>query len=357
METATLLQNLVNRKDLDAVTASELMKCIMEGALTQSQTAAVLMGLKMKGETPVEIASFAQVMREKATDISVPELDVIDTCGTGGDGAHTFNISTVSAVIANGAGCVIAKHGNRSISSRCGSADVLEALGLVLDLPAEKLKHMLKKIGIVFLFAPSMHQAMKFVMPVRKELSIRTVFNILGPLTNPARAKKQIIGVFDEALCHLYAEVLRQMGHTEAYLVHGKDGLDEVSIHAPTLVVHLKEGKISQEEIVPEAFGIERVPLDTIRGGDSVENSRIMRNLLDGEKGPKRDCACMNAAFAIQLGLQTKSLQEAYHLAQEVIDSGKAKKVLEQWIEESRKSASPTPTTSRTPTTRTPTNR
>ncbi|MBN2144642.1 MAG: anthranilate phosphoribosyltransferase [Candidatus Aureabacteria bacterium] len=337
MDISSILNTLAERKNLDDKKASDLLRLIMDGTLTPSQTAAILMGLKMKGESAEEIAAFAQVMREKATDISVPELDLIDTCGTGGDGAHTFNISTISAVIACSAGCAVAKHGNRSISSRCGSADVLQALGLVLELPPEKLQHILQKLRIVFLFAPCLHRAMKFVMPVRKDLGIRTVFNILGPLTNPAGAKKQMIGVFNEKLCHLYADVLLRMNHDEAYIVHGRDGLDEVSICAPTLVIHLKEGKLLQSEVTPEEFGITRVSIEAIRGGDPEENSRIIRSILGGEKGPRRDIACLNAAFAIQMGLQTPSLIDAYHLAQESIDSGKAKAILSQWIEESKK--------------------
>ena len=326
------LNQLCQKKDLAPGQATFLMQEMMDGKLTSAQMAALLIALKIKGETVSEIAEFALEMRRKALDVSVPGMDFIDTCGTGGDGLHTFNISTASTLIAGAAGCKIAKHGNRSVSSKCGSADVLQALGIPIDIPPERVKLCLQKVGVAFLFAPLLHPAMGNVMPVRKELGIRTVFNMLGPLTNPARVKKQIIGVYDEKLLSWYAQVLQSMGHVEAYLVHGKDGLDEVSASAPTTVIHLKNNDIQTFEVTPEQFGIKRGSIQDISGGDAKENAAWIRKILSGEKGPRRDIACLNAAFAIVLSGVTGDLQVAYHKASAAIDSGLAQKKLDEWI-------------------------
>ncbi len=332
MNYSEILNSLSQKKDLAPGQASLLMREMMEGKYTQVQMAALLVALKMKGESIAEIAEFALEMRRNAIDVSVPGMDFIDTCGTGGDGLHTFNISTASTLIAGALGCKIAKHGNRSVSSKCGSADVLQALGIPMEGSPERLKLCLQKVGLAFLFAPLLHPAMSNIMPVRKELGIRTVFNMLGPLVNPARVKKQIIGVYDEKLCLWYAEILQRMGHLEAYLVHGKDGLDEVSGSAPTTVIHLKNGAIQSFEITPEQFGIKRHSLQDISGGDAEENADWIRKILKGEKGPRRDIACLNAAFAIKLFGITHDLQAAYIKAYEAIDSGLAQQKLEEWI-------------------------
>ena len=337
MTLSEILNFLAEKKNLDFEEASLLMEMILEGRIDPPQTAAVLMGLKSKGETTTEIAAFANAMRAKSLDMSIEGLSVLDTCGTGGDLCHTFNISTLASLIAAGAGCHIAKHGNRSISSQCGSADVLQALGVNIQEKPEKTKELIKTLGIGFLFAPDMHPAMKNVMPVRKSLGIRTVFNMLGPLTNPAKAKRQIIGVFDEGMGVNYAKVLLEMGHEEAYIVHGKDGLDEITIGAATKIVHLKDGKILEFEVTPEEFGIKRTDKKLLTGGDASANAKILLDILKGEKSPKRDIACLNAAFVIKLGSKATDLHEAYRIACETIDSGKAIDVLQKWIDSSRK--------------------
>jgi anthranilate phosphoribosyltransferase len=332
MNIPEILNSLSQKKDLESGQATLLMRNFMEGNLTHAQMAAFLIALKMKGETPLEIAEFALEMRREAIDVSVPGMDLIDTCGTGGDGLNTFNISTAAALIAGASGCKIAKHGNRSLSSRCGSADVLQALGIPIEVPPERLKLCLQKVGIAFLFAPLLHPAMGKVMPVRKELGIRTVFNMLGPLVNPARVQKQMIGVYDEKLCTSYAEILQHMGHREAYVVHGKDGLDEVSLSGPTTVVHLKNNKIETFEVTPEQFGIKPHSIQDISGVSAEENAHWIREILTGEKGSRRDIACLNAAFAIKLSGIAPSLKDAYDKACGSIDSGLAQKKLEEWI-------------------------
>lgn len=331
MEFKQYLEKLMAHKDLTFDEASSLCGLFLEGVLEDIQMAALLVALKMKGESISEIAGFGAMMRSKALDMSMPGVDVIDNCGTGGDCSHSFNISTVSALIAAGAGCKIAKHGNRSVSSLCGSADVLQALGIKIQEEPEKIKEGIRTIGIGFLYAPNMHSAMKYVMSVRKSLATRTLFNILGPLINPARVRKQIIGVYEAKLCELYVRVLKEMGHEEAYVVHGRDGLDEVSLSDSTLVYHLRHGEIRNFEVTPEQFGLKRVPRDVLKGGDAEENARIIKDILDGKPGPRREIACMNAAFSIHLCGKSATLQTAYPLACESIDSGRAKKILAQW--------------------------
>ena len=331
MDFKQFLEKLLDHQELSFDEASSLCGLFLDGSLNDSQMSALLIAMKMKGETVPEIAGFASMMRSKAVDMTIPGMDVIDNCGTGGDYSQSFNISTVSALIAAGAGCRIAKHGNKSVSSRCGSADVLQALGVNIQSDPEKIKEGIRSIGIGFLFAPNMHSAMKYVMSVRKTLGVRTLFNILGPLTNPARVRKQIIGVYEARLCEVYARVLKEMGHEEAYVVHGRDGLDEVSLSDSTLVYHLHNGEIRNFEVTPEMFGIKRVPRDVLKGGDAQENARIICDVLDGKPGPRREIACMNAAFSICLSGKSSTLQNAYPLACEAIDSGKAKKVLAQW--------------------------
>jgi len=331
MDIANILNKICINQNLNSLESDEVIENILEGQLDDGIIGALLMGLKMKGESISEITSFAKKMREKSQFIAVDGIDVIDTCGTGGDGLGTFNISTVSAIIAAAAGCFIAKHGNKSVSSKCGSADVLEKLGINIFSDVMTVENSIKDLGIGFLFAPKLHSAMKYVMPVRKSLKIRTIFNILGPLTNPARAKKQIIGVFDEKLCSVYANVLKEMGHTEAYIVHGSDGLDEVSTSGGTLVYHLKDSNINSFYVTPEDFGIQRADLAEIKGGSADINAGIILDILNGVKGAKRDVACLNAAFAIKLSGISDTLQDGFEVANQTIDSYKAFKKLEEW--------------------------
>ena len=303
---------------------------IMSGNATDAHIAAFIVALRIKGESVEEITGAASVMREKATHV-LPEITdhLVDTCGTGGDGANTFNISTTAAFVAAGAGAVVAKHGNRSVSSKSGSADVLEALGVTINLPPENIKVCLDTAGIAFLFAPALHKAMKYAIGPRKEIAIRTIFNVLGPLTNPALASHQLLGVFSQSLTGTMAAVLNNMGSRRAYVVCGEDGLDEISIAGPTLVAEVHDGRISTYSIAPEQFGIRRAPLESVLGGSPPENAVIVRDVLDGKKGPCRDIVVLNAAFALVAAGIAADPNEGVALAGNSIDSEAAKKKLE----------------------------
>jgi anthranilate phosphoribosyltransferase len=302
---------------------------IMSGNATDAQIASFITALRLKGETVEEITGFTKIMREKATHLKA-KGPVIDTCGTGGDGAHTFNISTISAFIAAGAGAIVAKHGNRSVSSSCGSADCLKALGVNITAPVEKVEECLNEVGISFLFAPLLHASMKYAIGPRREIGIRTVFNILGPMTNPAGAKAQLIGVYAMELTETMARVLKNLGSLHVMVVHGMDGLDEISITGPTRITELKEGQINTYQINPEDFGFSLARPEELKGGEAEVNASLCKAILTGEKGPKRDICLLNAGAAIYVADLAKNLAEGIEKARESIDSGTAMTKLEK---------------------------
>ena len=320
---------LVEGKDLSEEQMTGAMKDIMEGKATDAQIGAFLTALRMKGETVEEITGAAKVMREKVTSIKAPAY-TIDTCGTGGDMSHTFNISTTTALIVAACGVPVAKHGNRSVSSSCGSADVLEALGIKIDLEPQKVEKCLEETGFGFMFAPLFHPAMKFAIGPRKEMGIRTIFNILGPMTNPAGAERQVLGVFSDKLTEPMAKVLGNLGVKHAFVVHGEDGLDEITITDKTRVTELKNGNIDTYFISPEDFHFKKAEKDDLKGGNAGENAEIVIDILKGEKGPKRDIVLMNAAAALVAGEKAKDFNEAAAIAAKAIDSGAALKKLEE---------------------------
>lgn len=315
---------------------AEVMTEIMEGRATDAQIGAFLAALRIKGETIEEITAATKVMRQKATKINAPE-GVIDTCGTGGDMSGTFNISTTTAIVVAASNIPVAKHGNRSVSSQSGSADVLEELGVIIDLPPEKVEKCLFETNFGFLFAPLFHPAMKFAIGPRKEIGIRTIFNILGPLTNPANAKRQIIGVFTDRLTEPLAHVLGNLGTIDGMVVHGEDGLDEITICDGTRVSRYKNGKVETFYITPEDFGIERAESKSLIGGGKKENAKITLSILNGEKGPRRDIVVMNSAAAIVVSGMTDDFIIAKEIAEDTIDSKKALEKLKQLIEVTNK--------------------
>lgn len=337
----------IRREDLTQGEMEQAMEEIMTGQATPAQIGAFLTALRMKGETVDEIAGAARVMRAKATridvsnhllnidrdEINVEDETVLDTCGTGGDGTNTFNISTATALVAAGAGVRVAKHGNRAVSSVCGSADVLECLGVRLDIPPDAVASCIRDLGIGFLYAPLFHGAMKHAAAPRRELGIRTIFNLLGPLTNPAGATVQILGVYDQALTDKMARVLGKLGSREAFVVCGEGTFDEISICGPTRVSHLKDGVVKSFEVVPEDFGFTRSPAEAIRGGDARENARIIRQLLDGERGPRRDIVLMNAAAAFMVAGLDGNLKAGIERAAGSIDAGHAREKLNALIQ------------------------
>ncbi len=323
-----VLGTLVEAKNLKEEEARQVMGEIMEGKATAAQIASFLTALRMKGETVAEITGFARAMLEKVDAFSIKIDTLVDTCGTGGDSLNTFNISTAVAFAVAGAGLSVAKHGNRALSSECGSADVLEALGVKLTTPKEKVKECLEKIGIGFLFAPCCHPAMKYALAPRQEMGMRTVFNILGPLINPLRANVRLMGVHSSSLTEPLARVLKNLGVESAFVVWGEDGLDEISINARTRITELKEGKIETYYIKPEDFDMKRASLQEIRGGDREENTRIFKNILGGEKGAKRDIVLINTAACLVAAGRAKSFKEGIEIAKDSIDSGKAKEKL-----------------------------
>ncbi len=327
------IAKLADRVSLSEKEAEEVMLEIMDGAATPAQIAAFLMGLRMKGETVEEIAGSARAMRERAVRIQPGDARVVDTCGTGGDRMNTFNISTTAAFVVAGGDLTVAKHGNRSVSSRSGSADVLTALGVKIDIPAERVTECLDEVGIGFLFAPLFHGAMKHCAAPRQEMGLRTLLNILGPLTNPAGATIQVLGVYHQDLTELLARVLVHLGTQHCFVVHGMDGLDEITLTDRTQVSEGKAGRVSTYTIEPAEFGLPRVPLKELVGGTAEDNARIARQILDGRKGPKREVVCLNAAPAFVAAEQAKTLQEGYQLAMKSIDSGAAIQKLDRLIE------------------------
>ncbi|MCL2051888.1 MAG: anthranilate phosphoribosyltransferase [Lachnospiraceae bacterium] len=326
--------SLSKKQDLTYETAEAVMNEIMTGKATPVQMSAYLTALSLKGETTDEITASAFGMRSHCIRL-LHNIDALEIVGTGGDGANTFNISTTAAIIAAAAGIPVAKHGNRSASSKCGAADVLEALGVNINIPPEKSATLLQNIGICFLFAQNYHIAMKYVAPVRKELGIRTVFNILGPLTNPAGANMELMGVFDRDLVEPLAKVLMNLGVKNAMVVHGEDGLDEISLCAPTHVCEVKDGWVRSYEITPEQFGFERCHQDDLLGGTPPENAEIIKAILHGEKSAKRNAAILNAAVAMFITGKYQSIEAAARAAEDAVDRGKAMAKLEEFIHHS----------------------
>ncbi len=339
MKFAKSLEQILAGNSLEEQEAYELMCEILAGNLSSERIAGLLIALRAKGETYDEVVGFVKAMREYAVKVETSK-PVVDTCGTGGDGAHTFNISTTAAFIAAGAGVPIAKHHNRSVSSRCGSADVLEELGVNISLPTDKVKTAVEELGIGFCFAPMYHQSMKYAAKPRRELGVRTVFNMLGPLLNPFLAKRQVIGVFAPHLTEFFAQILKRLGSKHVFIIHGKDGLDEVTLCAETQVTEMVDGSINTRSIAPEDFGFTRTESSSLTGGDKVENARIMKTSLRGEHGPKRDVAVLNAALVITCAGKTGSIEEGVRLAQESIDSQAALNKLEQLIQFSNNGSS-----------------
>src|SRR5579862_3226679 len=331
-----ILHRIANhRQSLSREESRAVMSEVLNGKCTDAQIAALLVSLHMKGETVEEIVGFAEAIRAAATplqmhesstvDVSGTERDaLVDTCGTGGDASGTFNISTAAALVIAGAGVRVAKHGNRSVTSNCGSADVMEALGVNITLSPSALAGCLEKIGIAFLYAPAMHSAMKYVQPARRELRLRTVFNLLGPLTNPARASAQVVGVYSADLVEKLAEAFGMLGLRRAMVVHGMDGLDEITISAPTRIAELRDGSVRSYEVTPEEFGMNRGSLGDISGGDAHQNARIIRGILAGVRSPRRDVVLLNAAAALVVAGKADHLAEAVPLAAKSIDLGAA---------------------------------
>lgn len=326
------IQKLSQKEDIGYEVSSIVMNEIMSGEATEVQKSAYLTALSMKGETIEEITGSAEEMRNHSLKVNAP-VEVLEIVGTGGDGSNSFNISTTAALIISAAGVPVAKHGNRAASSKSGAADCLEALGVNISLEPENCEKLLREIGLCFLFAQKYHTAMKYVGPIRKELGIRTVFNILGPLANPARPTRQIMGVYEEGMLEPMARVLSGLGVKRGMVVYGQDKLDEISVSAATSICEIDNGKFTSYVITPEEFGLKRCSKEDLVGGTPAENAEITRLILRGETGARRDAAVLNAAAGLYVGGAVKSIAEGVHLAQETIDSGKALIQLERFIE------------------------
>jgi anthranilate phosphoribosyltransferase len=327
------IEKLVHRQPLSENEMISVMNEIMTGEATPLQVAAFLTALRMKGETVEEITGAARVMREKAHRVHVQATTVLDTCGTGGDQKGTFNISTTSAFVVAGAGVRVAKHGNRSVSSQSGSADVLAALGVKVDAPKERVEACIDKIGIGFLFAPLLHEAMKYAVQPRRDIGIRTIFNLLGPLTNPALATHQLLGLYSGELVGAIAHVLKNLGSVRAMVVHGLDGLDEISLCGPTKVAELRDGEVQEYVIEPESLGLHRCRMEELRGGSPSESAGVVRGVLAGKKGAPRDVVLLNSGAALYVSSRAASVNEGMRMAAESIDLGKAQKKLEELVE------------------------
>lgn len=326
------IKEIVAGHDLSPDDVEAAMDAILEGEASAAQIAAFVVALRMKGESAIEIAAAARSLRKHCETIR-PAVDgpLLDTCGTGGDGLHTFNISTAAAIVAAASGVAVAKHGNRAVSSKAGSADVLEALGIRIDLGPRQVVKCIEEVGIGFLFAPSHHAAMRHAAPVRRELGVRTLFNLLGPLSNPASASHQLVGVYDPTRIEQLAQALGSLGLTAAWVVHGEGGLDEVSPAGSSSVAQLSSGKVSRFEVRPGDFGLSEVPVEALAGGDAARNAEIIRGVLDGVRGPARIAVLLNAAAALRVTGVTGDLRVAAERAAEAIDSGDAKRTLERW--------------------------
>ena len=332
MDMQAAIKTVLARKDLTAEEMNNVMRIIMTGEATPAQIGGFLVGLRMKGETVDEIASAAKVMRELATGVKVSGDHVVDIVGTGGDGSNTFNISTACTFVVAAAGGTVAKHGNRSVSSKSGSADLLEAAGVKLDLNAEQVAKCINEVGVGFMFAPMHHSAMKHAIGPRKEMAVRTIFNVLGPLTNPAGAPNQLLGVFEDALVESLAEVLNKLGSNHVMVVHSEDGMDEISIGAATKVSELKDGKVTSYNITPEEFGFTKTDISELAVNGAEESLAVIKKVLDNEAGPARDIVTFNSGAAIYVAGLANTLKEGIEKAKEVIASGAAKSKLEELV-------------------------
>jgi len=331
-----LLGKLMKGENLSFAEMRSCLEGIASGSWTPAQIGGFLVALRIKGETAEEIAGAADAMRGKSVVVPVTRDHVIDTCGTGGDHSGSFNISTASAIVAAAAGAAVAKHGNRAISSRCGSANVLAELGVNIEQTPEQVAKAVDTVGIGFLYAPSLHPAMKHVAGPRTELGQRTIFNLLGPLMNPARAKRQVIGVYDQNLTRVFAEVLQRLGSEHVLVVAGTDGIDEISLCAPTKVAELKDGAIKEYILNPQDLGFSLATREDLQGGDIARNAEVLREVLSGAKGPKRDIVLLNAGAALYVAGIAGSIKEGAALAAKAIDEGKAAKTLEEWAKVTR---------------------
>jgi len=326
------IQAAIEGRHLSRAEAAAAVDAMLDGTAPPTLIAALLIALRVKGETPDEIAGAAQALRARAARVEVPLDRLVDTCGTGGDGAHTFNISTAAAFVAAGAGARVAKHGNRAASSKCGSADVLAALGAEVELPPESVAACIRQCGIGFLFAPRHHAAMRHVAPVRKELGVRTLFNLLGPLANPAGARRQLLGVPAPHLVDVLARTLVELGAERAFVVHGHPGLDEISPAGPTRVAEVRGGRVREFEVTPEELGVPRGAIEDLRGGDAERNAVLLREVLRGERGARRSAVLLNAGAAIAAAEVCESIRDGIRLAEQSIDSGAALDRLEQFV-------------------------
>jgi len=330
------IYDVLNGKDISLDQTREVMLQIMNGEATNAQIAAFLTAMRLKGETIDEITACVMVMRDKCTKLT-PKTDVLDIVGTGGDEVSTFNISTVASFVIAAGGVPVAKHGNRSVSSKCGSADLLEALGVKITLTPEKNAKLLEEMGMCFIFAPTYHASMKYAAPVRREIGIRTLFNIIGPLANPAGANMQLLGVYDENLVEPLARVLANLQVKRAMVVHGHDGLDEITLSDTTTVCEVSYGKLNSFFITPEQLGFKRCQLSELVGGSPTDNAQIALDILNGQHGPKRDIVVLNSAFCLYMSHNNITLRECVKMAEQIIDSGKAKAQLEKLIQLSNK--------------------
>ena len=332
------LEQLLQGNPLTREQARDVMDQVMAGEVTTGQLAGLLIALRAKGETVEEMTGFVESMRAHATPLELP-AGAIDTCGTGGDRAGTFNISTAAALVAAGAGIPVAKHGNRAASSRCGSADVLEALGVDITLDADGVRRCIDAAGMGFCFAPTFHPAMRHAGPARKELGVRTVFNVLGPLANPGRVRRQALGVGAAALAPLMVRVLKDLGHERALVFYGEDGLDELTTTGASRVFELKDGQVSEYELTPQELGFARSRAEDLRGGSPPENANLLRRVLDGETGARRDVVLLNAAAAVLAAGRADDWPQAVTVARESLESGRARKVLDRLVETSKRGA------------------
>jgi len=333
MDVKTALTALIEKRDLSRDEMHSLMHQIMHGELTPVQIAGILIALRAKGETVTEIAAAAQVMRELSTKVPLSgDANLVDTCGTGGDGAHTFNISTASAIVAAAAGVKIAKHGGRSVSSTCGSADVLEALGVNVNLTPDQVAQSVREIGVGFMFAPNYHSAMKHAAPVRRELGVRTLFNLLGPMTNPAGAPNQVMGVFARDLVPKLAQVLKELGSRHVLVVHAADGLDEISLGGDTYVAELREGDVSEYTLNPQQFGLDNCSSEQLAVHNIDDARAMLQSVFDNRDGPAKDIVTLNAGAAIYVGGAASTLQEGVAKARAAIESGAAEAKLEALV-------------------------
>ncbi len=332
MDIKLAIKQVIEGKNLSEAQAEAVMGQIMSGQATSAQLGGLLVALRLKGETVDEVTGFARAMRQNAIPIHSCHPLLVDTCGTGGDNSGTFNISTTAAFVVAGAGLPVAKHGNRSVSSKCGSADVLQELGVNLDLTPDRVSACIDKVGIGFLFAPKLHPAMKHAIGPRREMGVRTVFNILGPLTNPAGAQVQVLGVYDGALTEMMAQVLGSLGSQGAFVVHGHGGQDELSTTGPNKVSQLKDGRVETYTLDPQELGLPQAQIADLKGGEAAENARITRSVLAGEKGPRRDVVLLNAAASLVAGGKAENFQAGIRLAIESIDSGAARAKLDAMV-------------------------